>query len=145
MSVGAIFTIWWWMAAAERGWLDWKWVLTTSPVSLTLILTGVLFLFEGRRNLRYIAAVVVPLIVAVGVSAFYVPYILSRVDDGNRGMRLIEGNGVTLIWAPKGPGWNWKQDWGGYPSWDHLALYEVEPVGFDEKPGYKKNMLRKKI
>lgn len=155
VSVGAIFTIWWWMAAAEQGWLDWKWVLTTSPVSLILILTGVLFLFEGRRkrklrqegwtppkswvgrNLRYIVAVVVPLIVAIGVLAFYVPYVLSRVDDGNRGMRLIEGNGVTLIWAPQGPGWNWKQDWGGYPSWDHLALYGAEPVGFGEKLGYK--------
>ncbi len=62
--------------------------------------------------------------------------LLTRVDDGDRGARLIEGTGVTLIWAPKGPGWNWKQPWGGYPSWDHIALYGVPPVGFEDKLGY---------
>jgi hypothetical protein len=28
------------------------------------------------------------------------------VDDGNLGARLVEGNGVTLVWAPDGPGWS---------------------------------------
>jgi hypothetical protein len=46
---------------------------------------------------------------------------------------LIEGNGVTLIWAPEGPGWNWKQPWGGYPSWNSLAFYGVEPVGLKKQ------------
>ena len=47
-----------------------------------------------------------------------------------------EGDGVTLVWAPAGPGWNWKQPWGGYPSWQDLALYGVPPIGLDDKPGY---------
>jgi hypothetical protein len=59
------------------------------------------------------------------------------VDDGDRGARLIEGNGITLIWAPQGPGWNWKQPWGGFPSRDDLALYGVPPIGFEDKPGYE--------
>lgn len=33
--------------------------------------------------------------------------------------------------------WNWKQPWGGYPSWDMIALYDAPPVGFGDKPGYK--------
>ncbi len=31
--------------------------------------------------------------------------IAGRVDDGNRGARTVEGNGVRLVWAPEGPGW----------------------------------------
>jgi len=152
---GGAFTAWWWRLAAGRGWLSWRWLLGTFPASGLLILTGVLFLLEARyrrqrlvqgwtppkswlcRNLSYVLAVGLPLLVAVGVSAYYAPLALTRADDGDRGARLIEGNGVTLVWAPKGPGWNWKQPWGGYPSWDALALYGVPPVGFGDKPGYR--------
>jgi hypothetical protein len=87
--------------------------------------------------LRYVLAVGIPLLAAVVISAYFAPLILARVDDGDRGARLIEGHGLTLVWAPQGPGWNWRQPWGGYPSWDHLALYGVPPVGFGDKPGYE--------
>ncbi|MBC7250071.1 MAG: hypothetical protein H5T62_07285 [Anaerolineae bacterium] len=153
--IGGAFTAWWWSLAAARGGLSWEWILSTFPVSSLLILIGLLFLLEGRyrrqrraagwappqpwlrRNLRYVLAVGIPLLIVIGVSAYYAPLILTRVDDGDRGARLIEGRGVTLVWAPKGPGWNWKQSWGGYPSWDMIALYGVPPVGFGDKPGYE--------
>ena len=80
-----------------------------------------------------------PVLVAVGISAVMLPVVLTRVDDGERGARLIEGNGVQLVWAPEGPGWNWEQDWGGYPGWQGLALFGVAPVGFDDKEGWGKN------
>lgn len=154
IAIGGVFTAWWWRLAAARGWLNWRWILGTFPVSSLIIITGVLFLLEGnyrwgrdggwsppktwfRRHLRYVLAVGIPWVVAVAVSAYYAPLILTRVDDGDRGARLIEGNGVTLVWAPQGPGWNWKQPWGGYPSWDALALYGVPPVGLGDKPGYE--------
>jgi hypothetical protein len=38
--------------------------------------------------------------------------------------------------TPEGPGWNWRQSWGGYPSWQSIALYGVAPVGLEDKPGY---------
>jgi len=89
-----------------------------------------------RRNLRYLVAAGAPALVFVAMSFNSLPLVLTRVDDGDRGAQLIEGNGVTLVWAPKGPGWNWKQPWGGYPSWHSIALYGVPPVGLDDKPGY---------
>jgi hypothetical protein len=76
-----------------------------------------------------------PLLIVMGVSAFHLPRLLTRLDDGERGARRIIGNGVRLIWAPLGPGWNWKQSWGGYPSWNQLAWYGEPPVGLKEKPG----------
>jgi hypothetical protein len=106
---------------------------------------GVLFWFEGRRAGRAPASrwwfrlVVVPGILFIaGFSAFRLPVVLSRVDDGNRAARRVAGNGVELVWAPAGPGWNWQQPWGGYPSWNAIALYGLAPVGPDwqDKPGY---------
>jgi hypothetical protein len=153
--IGGGFTLWWGSIAAGRGWLSLQWILSTFPLSSMLVVVGVLFLLENRyrqqrlaegwtpakrwyrRNLRYILAIGFPLLVAIGVSLFFAPFTLSRIDDGNRGAASIAGNGVDLVWAPHGPGWNWLQPWGGYPSWNHLALYGVPPVGFDDKPGYE--------
>lgn len=123
-------------------------------IGLAIALVGAAFLADGvirrrrkpdgetgrpswwRRNWRYVLVCGAPLLVFIGVSVNMLPTVLSRVDDGDRGARRIVGNGVDLIWAPQGPGWNWKQSWGGYPAWQSLALYGVAPAGLDEKPGY---------
>jgi hypothetical protein len=128
--------------------------LTGSLISAPLVFLGILLLIEGRnhkkrvaqgwtapanwwrRNSWYLAAVIPPLVIAIAMSANSLPVVLTRMDDGYRGMRLIKGNGVDLVWAPEGPGWNWKQDYGGYPSWNMIALYGVSPVGMGDKPGY---------
>ncbi len=148
--LSSVFTIWWWRLAIGRGALSFRWILSTFPLSGILILVGVLFILEGRRlgrhrlegwevqprwwqrNLRYLIGIGTPLLVLIGVTIYYLPILMGRVDDGDRGARFIEGNGVNLIWAPAGPGWNWKQPWGGYPSWDSLARYGIHPVGIDK-------------
>ena len=89
-----------------------------------------------RRDLRATFAVALALAIFVGVSAFNLPYVWGRFDDGDRSARRIDGNSVALVWAPEGPGWNWKQEWGGYPSWHAIALYGMPPVGLGAKPGY---------
>jgi len=127
---------------------------TGSLISAPLVFLGILLLIEGRnhkrriaqgwtahgrwwrRNFWYLAAGLPPLAIFVVMSAYSLPIVLTRLDDGERGKRLIEGNGVSLVWAPEGPGWNWKQDYGGYPSWNMIALYGLPPVGFAEKPGF---------
>jgi hypothetical protein len=123
-------------------------------IGLAIAIVGVAFLVDGivkwragsepittptpwwRRHWRYVLAIGAPSIVFVGASAYMLPIVLTRVDDGDRSARLVEGNGVTLVWAPEGPGWNWQQPWGGYPSWQDIALYGVPPAGMEDKPGY---------
>jgi hypothetical protein len=123
-------------------------------IGLAIALVGAGFLVDGivkrrnppekpaaqtrwwHRDWRELLAIGAPLIVFVAVSAYNLPVVLTRVDDGDRSTRLIEGNGVSLVWAPAGPGWNWKQPWGGFPSWQSIALYGVPPAGLDDKAGY---------
>jgi hypothetical protein len=70
---------------------------------------------------------------------------LAREDDGDRGARQIEGNGVSLVWAPAGPGWFRGLDpnaeeqpfAGPNVSWNDMALYGVNPVGLAPKPGWE--------
>jgi uncharacterized membrane protein len=125
-----------------------------APISILVTLVGAAFLVTGlvkrrhpleqsagppkwwRRDWRYPAAIGLPLVVFAVVSAINLPVVLTRTDDGDRSARLIEGNGVALVWAPQGPGWNWKQPWGGYPSWHAIALYGVPPLGLGDKIDY---------
>ncbi len=141
LAGGGAFTLWWWGLAYRRGGLSLGGILAMFPVSGVLVLVGLFFLWEAKqpvrlferrpigRHWRALLGFGLPLLIFLGVSAVELPVVLMRWDDGNRGMRLIEGNGVALVWAPAGPGWNWKQSWGGYPSWDSLARYGVPPAG----------------
>jgi len=161
VGVGGAFTLWWWGMSARRGLLNPRIVVGTFPVSGLLVLTGVLFLLEGRyrrhrraagwelprswarRYALQLAAVSCSVLVATAISIYWLPIVLTRIDDGGRGARLIEGNGVTLIWAPAGPGWsegiasdesNDDLDRPKNVSWNDIALYGVAPVGFSSKP-----------
>lgn len=145
---GTVFTAWWFNLQISRG-ADWVALLSITPASALIVVTGLLFLFDARRrrllrlagvapsgvwwkrHLRVLVTAGVPLLVAVITAASNLPTVLTRHDDGYTGTRVIEGNGVTLVWAPEGPGWNWLQDFGGYPSWNSLALYGMEPIGLD--------------
>jgi hypothetical protein len=144
--VGAGFTVWWWWQSIANGTITWAQVLAQFPLSGIMVLIGWMFLYEARyrkaapetspdtpwwkSHLRVLIAVGFPVVVALVVLAINLPMVINRLDDGDRGARLIHGNnGVVLIWAPQGPGWNWQQESGGYPSWNSLALYGLEPIG----------------
>jgi len=120
-------------------------LLTMFAVSGLLVLVGGLFLLEGRRrrrasaspeprwwrrNWRYLLAIGIPVLLGVAVSIEPARRLPGRVDDGYRGERLIEGHGVTLTWAPAGPGWGNVMP---VPNWNQIALYGLPPVGFDDK------------
>jgi hypothetical protein len=150
---GGTFTAWRWSRQAQLGALSLEWMLGWFPVSGLLVVVGLLFLLEGRyrrlrraagwapperwlrRNLRYAIVVTPPVMTAVALTGFFVPFLLARVDDGDRSMQRIEGSGVILIWAPQGPGWNWHplSGRGRRPSWDDLALYGAPPVGIHQE------------
>jgi hypothetical protein len=102
-------------------------VLGLLPVTLPPLLLGILF-WVGRPtrvSLAYKISILLPLVVAVGFGIEPVTRIAGRIDDGNRGLRIVEGNGVKLIWAPEGPGWPspdpndriWVTQWRG-PTWE---------------------------
>jgi len=88
------------------------WFFRASPVAilmivLPLVALAVLYHF-GRPTPRAWAlrcVIGLPLVTAVICGAYPGWLATHRVDDGNYGMRLIQGNGVDLIWAPAGPGW----------------------------------------
>jgi hypothetical protein len=152
LVAGGGFTAWWWAMTALRRQLTLGMALGMFPVSGVLILAGVLLLLEARhrkrlraagwtppqkwlrRNLRYVLALGIPFLVAVGLSAFQLPALLTRFDDGDYGVREIQGNGVTLVWAPAGPGWGQGSNLGSENgSWNDIARYGVPPVGHGDK------------
>jgi hypothetical protein len=89
----------------------WFFGALSSPVTLLFVLPliglGALYWFGRPRPRRLALSLVAGLPVLVLVVAGTGPAVrvAGRVDDGNRGARLVRGNGVDLIWAPQGPGW----------------------------------------
>lgn len=129
----------------QRWGFTWGMLLGWLAMTSLTVLGGALFVIDGRRapdprapwwrrRARWLAVVGAPLAVATSISSAELPRILGRLDDGDRGARRIDGDGVQLVWAPAGPGWNWQQPWGGYPSWDSLATYGAPPIGLKPRP-----------
>ena len=57
------------------------------------------------RRIAFSLAIGLPLLVLVLFGTAPGLRVARRVDDGNLQSRLVIGNGVSLIWAPDGPGW----------------------------------------
>jgi hypothetical protein len=121
---GLGFCIWIYMT---REVLSFSVVLGFLPMTLPPLLFGILF-WKGRpvpAKLAYKISLLVPLAVAIGSGIEPVVRIAGRIDDGNRGQRIVQGNGVRLVWAPEGPGWPspdpedkaWVTEWRG-PTWE---------------------------
>jgi hypothetical protein len=72
------------------------------------VLLGLMFLMgtPNPKTRAYALSAGLPLLVVVACGVEPVIRVSSRFDDGNRGPRLVIGNGVTLMWAPAGPGWS---------------------------------------
>ena len=83
----------------------------TNPITLFLMVPlmglGALYWF-GRARPRRIAvsvAIGLPLLTLILSGIGPALRVSQRLDDGNLQARLVEGNGVALVWAPEGPGW----------------------------------------
>lgn len=82
-----------------------------TPSAMTLILIpmvalGLMYFFSTsvRHHWALALNVALPLIVALVVGWEPASTVMHRYDDGIRGMRTVQGNGVALQWAPEGPG-----------------------------------------
>jgi hypothetical protein len=72
-----------------------------------LVIFGILY-WVGRPQPRKVATYLViglPLLIIIILGTPHFIRVVTRVSDGDFGTRLVEGNGVILIWAPRGPGW----------------------------------------
>ncbi len=100
MVIGAIGSAWFFGGFRIRS-------AAVELIGLPLIALGVLFYF-GRpepRRWAWRGLIGLPLITAVASGTYPGWTAIHRFDDGNYGARLIVGNGLTLEWAPEGPGW----------------------------------------
>jgi hypothetical protein len=76
-------------------------------VILPMLLLGILYWY-GRpqpRRRAYRVAVGLPMLALIVCGVEPVVRIAGRVNDRNLEARLVEGNGVRLVWAPDGVGW----------------------------------------
>lgn len=86
------------------------WVFMVVP----LLGIGLLYLTGRPEPRRRAVALVVglPLLTLLITGSVPAWRVAQRVDDGDRGLRRVRGNGVVLEWAPAGPGWPRKGgDW----------------------------------
>jgi hypothetical protein len=91
----------------------------TSVVTVAPVLVGLLFLVGRPKPKRaaYAVSVGIPLLIIIVFGAEPLFRVTTRFDDGDRGARIVEGNGVTLLWAPAGPGWTRN----GLVSWNEAV------------------------
>ena len=97
ITLGSVlFFIWFFRAASA-----------ISLLIIPLVILGIFFII-GRptpKKWAYRIAVFVPLLIFIGFSISNAIRVAGRYDDGDHGIRIIEGNGIKLVWAPLGPGW----------------------------------------
>ena len=76
-------------------------------IVIPFIVLGLLYYFgePSPRKWAYRLIIVIPLVIVLGISTGQLVKISQRIDDGNYNAVVVEGNGVTLMWAPRGPGW----------------------------------------
>lgn len=141
IGAGSAFYVWVLTSTALPVGLHWWTLIIWLSASGLLAIVGALFLCAARRpnplfdadsrwwqrSMHYLIAAGVPILVGLGVSVESAIRVAYRVDDGDYGVRFIQGNGVTLIWAPAGLGWQT-----GVRR-NEIALYGLLPVGFDGK------------
>jgi hypothetical protein len=94
----ALFAVWFFKAFSNAA---------TFLIILPLIGLGAMYWF-GRPNPKRLAVYLVvglPLLTLIVSGISPAARVSQRIDDGNLSARLVQGNGVALIWAPGGPGW----------------------------------------
>ena len=92
------------LALVLFGWDD---TVAMQLVILPMLLLGILYWY-GRpqpRRKAYWIAVGLPMLTLIICGAEPVVRVSRRVNDNHLEARLVEGNGVRLVWAPDGDGW----------------------------------------
>lgn len=86
---------------------DWDDRVAMQMVIVPMVLLGILYWY-GRpqpRHWAYRIAGGLPMLTLVLCGTEPVVRITGRINDNNFDARMVEGNGVRLVWAPDGVGW----------------------------------------
>jgi hypothetical protein len=97
--IAAAFCIWFFSAA--------NFSVLFLLIVLPFIGLGLMYYFgePNPRKWARLAIIIIPLVIVLGISAGQLVKVSQRIDDGNYNAVVVEGNGVNLTWAPRGPGW----------------------------------------
>ena len=100
-ALGGAFLVWVWARGARLN------PFVIAMFTLVPLVIGGLYLAGRPRpdTIAYALTGGLPLLVMLVCGAQPAYRVAARVDDGDRGARVVHGNGVTLVWAPAGPGW----------------------------------------
>ncbi len=76
-------------------------------IVIPIILLGLIYFYGDPKPKKwaYRLILLIPLTIILIISVPQGIKISQRVNDHDFGIRIVEGNGVTLAWAPRGPGW----------------------------------------
>lgn len=76
-------------------------------IVIPIIAIGLVYYFGEPKPKKwaYRLLVGVPLIIVLAVSILKGIRVSQRINDNDFGLRTVPGNGLTLVWAPRGPGW----------------------------------------
>ncbi|MFA5466731.1 MAG: hypothetical protein WC251_02660 [Candidatus Izemoplasmatales bacterium] len=76
-------------------------------IVLPVLGLGLLYFFGEPKPLILARSLIlgIPLLIIISISLVQGIKVSQRVNDFDFGLRIVEGNGVTLAWAPRGPGW----------------------------------------
>jgi hypothetical protein len=76
-------------------------------IAIPLTFVGIFYWFGKleRKTIPILIVIVLPAFQIVGIGSYLGYKVSKRYNDNNFNARLIKGNNVELIWAPKGPGW----------------------------------------
>jgi len=76
-------------------------------IVIPIIGIGLLYYFGDPKPKKwaYRLILLVPLVIILAISVWQGIKVSQRINDNNSGTRVIAGNEVTLVWAPRGPGW----------------------------------------
>ncbi len=76
-------------------------------IVLPILALGLLYYFgePQPKKWAYRLIIFVPLIIILAISIPLGIKVSQRINDQDFGARVVAGNDVTLVWAPRGPGW----------------------------------------
>jgi hypothetical protein len=82
-------------------------LVNNAIISIPFIILGILYWFSDfyQKKWKYRLSFILPFVIIIIFGIEPVIRINERINDKNYGIRIIEQNNISLVWAPQGPGW----------------------------------------